>query len=238
MNVQVFRASRQNERWSMVAIVFGATGGIGAAFTDALAAGVLGYSRRSVPPVDIEDEGSIAAAAASVAASGAVVDLIVDATGFLHGGGFMPEKTFETIDGPSMARSFAVNAIGPALLMKHFLPLLPRDRRSVFVTLSAKVGSIGDNFTGGWYSYRASKAALNQLMHTAAIELRRKRPLAVCVAMHPGTVDTNLSAPFTKAGLTVRTPALAVAEMLRVLNGITVADTGKFLSYDATELPW
>ncbi len=222
----------------MVCIVFGAAGGIGAAFADALGDGVLRYSRRSVPAVDIEDEASIAAAAADVAAQGAVIELMVDATGFLHGGGFLPEKSFAAIDAAHMARSFAINAIGPALLMKHFLPLLPRDRRSVFVTLSAKVGSIGDNLAGGWYSYRAAKAALNQLLHTAAIELRRKRPSAICVAVHPGTVDTQLSAPFAKAGLRVRPPAVAVGEMLQVINGLTAADTGKFLSFDGAELPW
>jgi NAD(P)-dependent dehydrogenase (short-subunit alcohol dehydrogenase family) len=218
----------------MVSIVFGASGGIGAAFADALEP-VLRYSR---PAVDLTCEASIAAAAADVAAQGAVIDLIVDATGFLHGGGFMPEKTFGAIDAAHMAHSFAINAIGPALLMKHFLPLLPRERRSVFVALSAKVGSIGDNRAGGWISYRAAKAALNQIMHTAAIELQRKRPAAILVAMHPGTVETRLSAPFAKAGLTVRPPAVAVAEMLRVINGLTAAETGKFFNYDGAELPW
>ncbi len=222
----------------MVAILFGATGGIGAAFADLLGAGTLRYSRRSTPAVDIEDESSIKAAAAAVAAHNIDADLIIDATGFLHGSGFMPEKSFTAIDPAHMAHGFAVNAIGPALLMKHFLPLLPRDRRSVFATLSAKVGSIGDNAIGGWYSYRAAKAALNQIVHTAAIELRRKRPLAICVALHPGTVATPLSSPFAKTGLNVRTPAIAAAEMLQVLNNLTVPDTGKFFSYDGTELPW
>jgi NAD(P)-dependent dehydrogenase (short-subunit alcohol dehydrogenase family) len=219
-------------------IIFGATGGIGAAFADALGADVRAFSRRSAPPVDIEIESSIAAAALAVRADAVMPELIVDATGFLHGPGFLPEKSFAAIDAAHMARSFAINAIGPALLMKHFLPLLPRDRRSVFVTLSAKVGSIGDNFIGGWYSYRAAKTALNQLVHTAAIELRRKNPNAICIAMHPGTVETDLSAPFAKTGLAVRTPALAVAQMLRVIAALTAEDTGKFISYDGTELPW
>jgi NAD(P)-dependent dehydrogenase (short-subunit alcohol dehydrogenase family) len=108
----------------------------------------------------------------------------------------------------------------------------------VFVTLSAKVGSIGDNAAGGWYSYRAAKAALNQLVHTAAIELRHKRPHAVCIAMHPGTVDTRLSAPFAKSGLNVRPPEVAAAEMLAVIDRLTPADSGKFFAYDGTELPW
>lgn len=226
----------------VVAIVFGATGGIGEAFADSLESSpgerVLRFSRTSMQAVDLTVEASIAAAAQQVAGIGEAITLIVDATGFLHGGGFMPEKTFAAIDAAHMAHSFAINAIGPALLMKHFLPLLPREKRSVFVTLSAKVGSIGDNHAGGWTSYRAAKAALNQIMHTAAIELARKRPMAICVAMHPGTVDTKLSAPFAKSGLTVRPAALAAAEMLRTLHGLTATDTGKFLSYDGTELPW
>jgi len=116
--------------------------------------------------------------------------------------------------------------------------MLPRDAKSVFVTLSAKLGSIGDNAAGGWYSYRAAKAALNQLVHTAAIELRHKRPKAVCIAMHPGTVDTPLSAPFAKSGLNVRPPERAAAEMLAVIARLTPADSGKFFAYDGTELPW
>jgi len=216
-------------------IIFGARGGLGAAFVAALSPEVIGFSRQSTPPVDLLDEASIAAAAATIVGT---PRLIIDATGFLHGGGFMPEKSFAALDPAHMAHSFAVNAIGPALLLKHFLPLLPREGRAVFVTLSAKVGSIGDNRAGGWTSYRAAKAALNQIVHTTAIELQRKRPEAICIAMHPGTVDTGLSSPFGKAGLNVRKPAVAVDEMLKVIDNLTNADTGKFFSYDGTELPW
>ena len=131
--------------------------------------------------------------------------LVIDTTGFLHMDGFAPEKSWRDLDVVHMARACAVNAIGPALLMKQFLPLLPRQGRSVFATLSARVGSIGDNRLGGWYSYRASKAALNQLVRNAAIELGRRQPAALCVALHPGTVATRLSAPFVKAGLEVQT---------------------------------
>jgi NAD(P)-dependent dehydrogenase (short-subunit alcohol dehydrogenase family) len=108
----------------------------------------------------------------------------------------------------------------------------------VFATLSAKVGSIGDNQAGGWYSYRAAKAALNQLVRTAAIELRNKRPAAICVAIHPGTVDTALSAPFAKSGLNVRPPAIAAAEILAVLDNLTQAQSGGFFDYKGTALPW
>jgi NAD(P)-dependent dehydrogenase (short-subunit alcohol dehydrogenase family) len=213
-------------------IIIGASGGIGAAFVKLLGPETIALSR---PALDLLDEASIAAAAASLTA---VPRCIIDATGFLHGDGHMPEKSFSALNAAHMAKSFALNAIGPALLMKHFLPLLPREGRSVFVTLSAKVGSIGDNAAGGWYSYRAAKAALNQLVHTAAIELRHKRPHAVCIAMHPGTVDTNLSAPFAKSGLNVRPPEVAAAEMLAVIERLTPADSGKFFAYDGTELPW
>ena len=137
-----------------------------------------------------------------------------------------------------MARAFQVNAIGPALVMKHFLPLLPRDRRSVFAILSAKVGSIGDNHLGGWYSYRASKAALNQIIRTAAIELKRRAPQAALVALHPGTVESRLSAPFGKAGLDVRSPADAAERLLGVIDGLAPAASGGFFDYRGERLPW
>ena len=122
--------------------------------------------------------------------------------------------------------------------MKHFLPLLPKQGKAVFATLSAKVGSIGDNRLGGWYSYRASKAALNQLVHTAAIELHRSQPEAICVALHPGTVATGLSAPFAKTGLDVLSPAAAATRLLAVLDGLVATDSGGFFNHDGNTLPW
>lgn len=223
-----------------IAVVIGAGGGIGAALATALEAEgrtVLRFGRATVPRLDLGDEASIAAAAAHVAASG-TPRLVIDATGFLHGGGFMPEKSWRDLDPAHMAHAFAVNAIGPALLMKHVLPLLPREGRSVFATLSARVGSIGDNRLGGWYAYRASKAALNQLVRTAAIELRRRAPEAVCLALHPGTVETGLSAPFARAGLEVRDPAVAAAELLRVVAAVTPAENGSFLDHKGVAVPW
>ena len=169
-----------------------------------------------------------------------VVELrrLFDASGFLHGGRFQPEKSWRDLDPAHLAHNFAVNAIGPALLMKHFLPLLPRNGKAVFATLSAKVGSIGDNQLGGWYGYRAAKAALNQLVHTAAIELKRSRPQAICVALHPGTVDTHLSAPFSKAGLAVRPPEEAASDLLAVIDGLKPEQTGGFFDYRGDSLPW
>ena len=224
-----------------VAVVIGASGGIGAALIAALRAGgtysdVLAFSRASTPNVDITDEASLRDAAHSLAP--AVPLLVIDATGFLHDGTHRPEKSWRELDPAQMARAFALNAIGPALLMKHFLPLLPVDCQSVFATLSARVGSIGDNRLGGWYSYRASKAALNQLVHTAAIELARSRPQAVCVALHPGTVATALSAPFAKAGLKVRDANTAARELLAVLARLTPDDSGGFFDHSGRVLPW
>ena len=225
-----------------LAVVIGARGGLGAAFVDALAADttferVVGLGRGSLPALDLLSEDSIEVCARQVAALG-VPRLIVNATGILHGAGMEPEKSLRQLDMHAMTTAFAVNAIGPALLMKHFLPLLPRQGKSVFATLSAKVGSIGDNRLGGWYSYRASKAAQNQLLHTAAIELRRRNPDAICVALHPGTVDTALSAPFARTGLQVQAPALAVQRLLEVIDRLGADDSGAFIDYRGERLPW
>ena len=164
--------------------------------------------------------------------------LIIDASGILHGDGLSPEKSWRDLDATQMTRAFAVNAIGPALLMKHFLPLLPRQGRSVFATLSARVGSIGDNRLGGWYSYRASKAALNQFVRTAAIELGRRQPAALCVALHPGTVTTSLSAPFVKAGLDVQTPEQAAGRLIDVIDRLPSGSSGSFFDHRGDPVPW
>lgn len=224
-----------------MAVVIGAGGGIGAALLDALrASGVYGevvaFSRARTPGFDITDEASLRDAAASLAPAAPL--LVVDATGFLHDAAHRPERSWRELDPAQMARAFALNAIGPALLMKHFLPLLPVQGRSVFATLSARVGSIGDNRLGGWYSYRASKAALNQLVRTAAIELARSRPQAICVALHPGTVATPLSAPFAKAGLEVRDANTAARELLSVLARLSPADSGGFIDHKGHQVAW
>jgi NAD(P)-dependent dehydrogenase (short-subunit alcohol dehydrogenase family) len=137
-----------------------------------------------------------------------------------------------------MGEAFAVNAIGPALLLKHLLPLLPPSGKSVFALLSARVGSIADNQLGGWYSYRASKAALNQIVRTAAVELRRRSPEALCVSLHPGTVHSRLSAPFTKSGLHVRPASDAAFDLLKVIDGLQPSQSGEFFDYRGEPLPW
>lgn len=222
------------------AIIIGATGGIGQAIASALQARagieVVRLSRST--GLDLTDEASIAAAAASCKESDRPVSLVFDATGVLHGDGFMPERAWRSLDPGHMAWSYAVNAIGPALLMKHFLPLLPRKGRSIFATLSARVGSIEDNRLGGWHSYRASKAALNQFVRSNAIELARKAPEAICVALHPGTVESDLSEPFAKSGLNVRPPEEAAADLLNVIDGLNAADSGQLFDYKGERIPF
>jgi NAD(P)-dependent dehydrogenase (short-subunit alcohol dehydrogenase family) len=222
----------------MRAVVVGAQGGIGAALADALEArgeAVLRLGRGTAPALDLLDEASIAAGAE---AAGTGLGLVLDATGFLHDARFRPEKALREIDPAHMAHAFAVNATGPALLMKHFLPRLAADRRAVFATLSARVGSIADNRLGGWYAYRASKAALNQLVRTAAVELARRHKQAVCVALHPGTVDTGLSQPFAKGGLDVQDAAAAAARLLAVVDALTPGQSGGFLDHMGAPIPF
>ena len=225
------------------AVIIGGAGGIGGALVEAIRrmdkfASPVALGRRSSPPLDLLDERTVAAAADHVRTSGLQVRLVIVASGFLHGEGFMPEKSRDQIDPVHMAHAFALNAIGPALIAKHFLPLLPRKGKSVFAVLSARVGSIGDNRMGGWYSYRASKAALNQIIRTSAVELAHRRSQTICVALHPGTVDTGLSAPFSKTGLDVRPPATAASEILAVIDGLEPADSGGFFDPKGKRVPW
>ena len=221
-------------------LVIGASGAIGAALVERLRATpgcalVEGVHRRSMPPVDFDDEGSVARAAA-VLADRAPFHLIINAAGVLHSPRFMPEKRLADLNADQMLATFRVNTFGPALVIRHFAPLLDTNR-GVLAVLSAKVGSIGDNRLGGWYSYRASKAALNMIVKTASIEIRRSRPNSIVVALHPGTVNSTLSQPFRGAEIG-RAPATAAVEMLRVIDTLTAADTGKFYSYNGEELPW
>lgn len=233
-----------------VSLVVGASGGVGAALVAALQARgetVWAWSRAGDPPVDITDEASVRAAAAllqaQLLADGRTLRRVWVTTGVLHGqtpdgGAMAPERSWRDVRPEALLRQFEVNALGPMLLLKHLLPLLPKRAPSWVACLSARVGSVGDNRLGGWYSYRASKAALNQLVHTAAIELARSHPQACCVALHPGTVDTGLSQPFAKTGLQVRPPAVAAQELLAVLDALTPAHSGGFFDHHGEPVPW
>ncbi|CAL74797.1 Putative Short-chain dehydrogenase/reductase (SDR) family protein; putative Glucose/ribitol dehydrogenase [Bradyrhizobium sp. ORS 278] len=223
-----------------VAAVFGASGGIGSALSAALTDSgqfdtVLGFSRNTSPAFDLADEDSLARAAEQVAGAGEI-RLVIIATGRLHEGEMLPEKSWRELDAGRLARAFAVNATGPALVMKHLLPQLPRTGKAMLAALSARVGSIGDNRLGGWYGYRASKAALNQLVHCAAIELARRAPEAICVALHPGTVATRLSAPFASASGIA--PAEAARHLLGVIDRLAAKDSGGFFDWRGTPVPW
>jgi NAD(P)-dependent dehydrogenase (short-subunit alcohol dehydrogenase family) len=187
--------------------------------------------------MDIGDEDSIAAAAGAM--SGCELDLVIIATGVLHRAtAVRPEKSLRDIDPVAMTEVFRVNTIGPALLAKHLLPRFRRNGKTVFAALSARVGSIGDNRLGGWVSYRSSKSALNMVLKTLSIEHARRFPDAVVAALHPGTVDTALSAPFQRRvperGLF--TPARSVGHMLSVIDKLTVEDTGGFFAWDGTRI--
>lgn len=223
------------------ALVIGASGAIGAAMVahlqhDARCARVLTLGRHGTPAVDFEDEASIAQAAGQLREYGPL-HLLLIATGMLHGAHGLPEKRLGQLNYAQLTASFAINAFGPAVALAHFAPLLARHERSLVGVLSAKVGSITDNRLGGWYGYRASKAALNMMLKTAAIELARTHPQTVVAALHPGTVDSPLSAPFQMAR-NKRPAAQAAGELLRVLDGLPAHETGSFWAYDGQRVPW
>ena len=228
-----------------VALIIGSNGGLGAALLsqlegDANYAQAIGLSRSTQVSVNYDDESSIAKAAQYVAdlckTSDLQLRLLIVATGFLHGAQGQPERSFTNLDASYLQHVFKINTLGPALVMKHFLPLLPKTGRCVAGFLSARVGSISDNALGGWYGYRASKAALNQLVKTASIELTRRNKDSICVSLHPGTVATALSEPFAKTGLNVRPASEAAADLLAVLAGLSPADTGCLVDYLAQKL--
>ncbi len=218
------------------ALIIGASGGIGAAVAQALGArsvAVTGLSR-SGDGLDVTDEGSVRAALGRLSGP---YDLILVATGALEIGGARPEKALKQVTAQAMVDQFVLNCVGPSLVLKHAVDLLPRDRRSVFAALSARVGSIGDNGFGGWYSYRTAKAALNQMIHTGAIELARSHREAVCVALHPGTVAT----PFTEKYLG-RHPSVppeeAAQNLLAVIGDLGPGDSGQFFDWQGKPVPW
>lgn len=221
------------------ALIFGARGGIGAALVEALGArcNVTGLTRSEI---DICDEAALQALAEQTKQLGAL-HLVVNATGLLHDAAaeVQPEKALKQISAASMAKVLAVNTIGPALIAKYFLPLMARDEKAVMAHLSARVGSISDNRMGGWTSYRAAKAAQNMIVKNAAIETARRDPQKIIIGLHPGTVDTQLSAPFqgNVAAEKLFSPTQSADYLLRVIDGVTEQDSGKLLAWDGQQVP-
>ncbi|WP_375690173.1 SDR family NAD(P)-dependent oxidoreductase [Pseudooceanicola sp. LIPI14-2-Ac024] len=218
------------------ALVIGASGGIGGALCKALKDRdfVVTALSRSADGLDITSEARVVAAFDRLDAE---YDLVLVATGALEVAGRAPEKTLREVTAAGMAEQFALNCIGPALVLKHALRLMPRRRRSVFAALSARVGSIGDNRLGGWYSYRTAKAALNQVLHTAAVEVVRTHPDAICVALHPGTVRTRLTEDYVGRHPAV-TPQDAAGHLLDVIDRLQGRDTGGFFDWAGKPVPW
>lgn len=235
------------------AVVVGASGGIGGGLVRALAddpacGHLFALSRRSLPDLpaqaeplqaDILDEESIREAASAIGKVDPPPSLVVVATGYLHEDGEGPEKTWSQLDAEGLARNFAINATGPALVAKHFLPLMPRRERAIFAALSARVGSISDNRVGGWYGYRASKAALNQILKCLAIEGARKRSGLVVAGLQPGTVRTTLSEPFRGRVPEddLFEPDTAARNLLSVLDGLEPEVSGRMFDWSGAEVP-
>ena len=222
------------------ALIIGSSGTIGSAFVDLLNSNpscseVIGIHRHSEFPIDYQKMESLESSANALAATGPF-QLIINTIGVLHTNNWMPEKRLDNLNSEQLMELMKINAIGPALTIRHFSKLLD-PQNSIMVSLSAKVGSIEDNRLGGWYSYRSSKAAHNMLLKTASIEWSRTKPNTALIAMHPGTVNSELSKPFR--GQQIGRPAKdAVADMFRVIANLKKEDSGSFLSYSGERLPW
>lgn len=224
----------------MDTVVIGASGGIGAALAARFEAGGDRVHRlsRSDGGIDLASPASIEAAAAALPFP--AVERLVVATGFLHEQAMSPERSLRDLDADRLSRTFLVNTIGPALVLRHFVPRLARQGRVEVALLSARVGSIADNRLGGWYGYRASKAALNQLVRTAAIEVARSRPEALLVALHPGTVDTAMSRPFqaSVAAEKLFKPEHSAECLAKVLATLSPAQSGGFFDWKGEAIPF
>ena len=222
------------------ALVIGASGAIGSALvqqlqSDPRCASVLGVSRQSMPGLDVLSEPSIQACALALAAQGPF-HLVLDATGALTVNGRGPEKRLDELDASHLLAALHLNAVGPGLLLKHFAPLLATGQRVIWGKLSARVGSIEDNRKGGWYGYRAAKAALNMLLQTSAIEIARRRPMALVVALQPGTVQSGLSQPFV--GDDAMRPDEAARRLLAALDGLKPTGRAQFVDHQGQPIPW
>lgn len=224
-----------------IAIV-GSSGAIGGAFVKRLSqkyphANLYAFSRKSKCPIDYKNEGSIAEAA-NLASKHGPLDLVIVANGILHDGDIMPEKSLKELTAAKFHHLFEVNTIMPTLIAKHFIPKLNKQYQAIFAALSARVGSISDNQIGGWYSYRASKAALNMVIKNISIEIGRRNKSSIIVGLHPGTVDSNLSKPFQSnvPDKKLFTPDYSTRKMLEVIEGLTPNQSGKCFSWDGKEI--
>lgn len=238
------------------AVVTGASGGLGRALIErlvqrddlekvyAVSRTLPKFENAKVSPlaVDVTETVSVACLSEALRRDEMEVSLLVQSAALLHdeAAGVWPEKRLEHLSAEALQQSFAVNAIGPALIAREIVPFLAKEGRSFIVNVSARVGSIEDNGLGGWYAYRASKAAQNQFTRTMAIELRRRHRGTTVVAYHPGTIDTGLSAPFrsTVDADVLKSPAEAADCLLNVIGNLDTSSTGKFFDWDGSEIPW
>jgi len=233
--------------------VIGASGGIGKAFVEALDGSgnvqkIYALSRSGTSfenaktedvRIDLEDESTVSKAAEYIGGQGEL-DVVIVAAGILHDETMQPEKAIKELSPDYFEKAFAINAIGPALAAKHFLPILTKEKKSIFAALSARVGSIEDNHIGGWYSYRASKAALNMTLKNLSIETGRRHKQLIVAGLHPGTVDTELSQPFQKNVPEGKlfTPEYSAEHLLSVMNGLTAEDSGGIFAWDGERIPY
>ena len=240
-----------NPESNLRAAVFGSSGGIGEAIVRELAtrpgiAAIHAFSRSPQPfddkrvfteEIDVHSDASLAAAAAAIDVP---LDLVIVAIGTLHSDTYAPERRISEITADAMVDVFRINTVAPTLIAKHFLPLLDRERRTVFAALSARVGSIADNRLGGWTSYRASKAALNMVLRTFSIEHGRRRRNSIIAGLHPGTVDTALSKPFSGNVPDGRlfTPGRSAAYLLDVIDGLEPEGSGGVFAWDGQRIEY
>jgi NAD(P)-dependent dehydrogenase (short-subunit alcohol dehydrogenase family) len=217
------------------ALVIGASGGVGKAVVAELEGrGVqVATLSRSVDGLDLTDEDSVKRALDGVTGD---FDLIFVATGGLTSTRDVPEKQLSDLGPDELVAQLKLNALGPALVLKHWKDRIPRKSRFVFAALSARVGSIGDNRMGGWYSYRTSKAALNSLLHGAAVEIARTRKEAIVTCLHPGTVATDFTADYPDHDKV--SPDEAATNLIDVIEGLTPDQTGQFFDYAGDRIDW
>ena len=229
-----------NDPEKNIAIVFGASGSIGGNITLQLQNKnfkVYDFSRNNNPTVDILNENYLKDISNTFIKQNIKIKLFINAIGFLHDEKYSPEKKIQDINFKYMKKSFEINTIPTALMIKYFVPLMAKDEKSIFATISAKVGSISDNFLGGWYSYRASKAALNQIIKTASIEQKRINKKLIIVSIHPGTVSSKLSKPFI-GKKEVQTPEESAKKIINLLENLTTQDSGLLLDYKNDIIPF